>query len=168
MLRVALRLLPLFMAILSPAKSLAADGPRDRADEILAGFSQIQKDYARFKEEIENLIRVDFDLDSALLLPEEEVELRITVRTETSPNPKLELIEDCYSETPRTTSFDLEWNNTSEGEFVANWKWTPTGTGNYLLHWVCDIGGDIPEFYRSFSVIDESFAVAILNSTSHR
>ncbi|MCA9419262.1 MAG: hypothetical protein KC917_23525, partial [Candidatus Omnitrophica bacterium] len=132
------------------------------------GFSQVQQDYQRFQEEIVNLIRVDFDLDSALLLPEEEVELRITARTETSPNPKLELIEDCYSENPRTTSFDLEWNRTSEGEFVANWKWTPTGTGNYLLHWVCDIGGDIPDFYRNFSVIDQSFAVVILNSTSHR
>ncbi|MCB9770355.1 MAG: hypothetical protein H6752_19325 [Candidatus Omnitrophica bacterium] len=156
------------LIILLPLRSATAESAEDRANAILEGFSQVQQDYQRFQEEIVNLIRVDFDLDSALLLPQEEVELRITAHCETSPNPKLELIEDCYSETPRTTSFDLKWNKTLEGEFVANWKWTPTGTGNYLLHWVCDIGGDIPVFYRNFSVIDDSFAVAILNSTSHR
>jgi len=41
------------------------------------------------------------------------------------------------------------------------------GPGNYLVHWVSDIGGDVPEFWRPFAVIDDSYAVVLFESTSH-
>ena len=51
---------------------------------------------------------------------------------------------------------------------MTTWRWKPPRCGNYLLHWKCDIGGDVPEFWRNFSVVDDTYAVMILNSTSHR
>ncbi len=165
-----LTFLVLFFILLSMGSEFvyAESSITDREDEILNGFAEVKKSYEGFKEEIANLIPVDFELDRALLLKDEKAELRINVRSETLPNPKLELIEGCYLENPRKLTFDLEWMKSEDGRYTVTWKWTPTETGNYLLHWDCDIGGDIPEFFRSFSVIDETFAVAILNSTSHR
>ena len=62
-------------------------------------------------------------------------------------------------------TFTLTWRK-SGGNYVTRWSWRPPNLGSYYLHWVCDIGGDIPEFFRNFSVIDNSYAVMIVNNTS--
>lgn len=62
----------------------------------------------------------------------------------------------------------LDWvKQEGNDAFQAAWNWTPARCGNYLLHWRCDIGGDVPEFWRNVSVVDKGWAVLILNSTSH-
>lgn len=50
---------------------------------------------------------------------------------------------------------------------MANWKWTPPACGNYLVRWQCDVGGDISEFVRNFSVIDGKWAVVIVHTNAN-
>ena len=141
-----------------------------RAEQIRHGLAAIQADHERVKGELDGLVRVKLDLAPGLLLRGEELTLTIQARSDDrSPNPKLEVLEGCYRQKPQVHRFLLRWRPNEAGDgFAATWKWKPPRCGNYLLHWRCDIGGDVPEFWRNFSVIDNTYAVMILNSTSHR
>ena len=50
--------------------------------------------------------------------------------------------------------------------YISRWSWRPANLGSYYLHWTCDIGGDTRDFYRNFSVIDNSYAVMIIGDTN--
>jgi hypothetical protein len=141
----------------------------DRARQILAGFEDIRADYERLKGDIADLIRIRLDLAPELLLPGEEVVLTVEARSAAPPNPTLEVFQDCYQENPTRHVFPLAWKNNRAGQgYAAVWRWRPPRCGSYQLRWACGAGGDVPEFRRNFAVVDRSYLVLILNSTSHR
>jgi hypothetical protein len=146
-----------------------AGGQQDeKADRVLRNFAKIEANHAKVKQELGRLVRVKLQVRPSLVLLGEEVSLQIDARADTKPNPRFELIENCCNVVPKSTTAALDWQEgPAKGTFSAAWKWKPRRCGNYLLRWKCDIGGDIPEFSRPVGVIDNSYAVAILNSTSH-
>ncbi|MCC6443302.1 MAG: hypothetical protein IT210_07575 [Armatimonadetes bacterium] len=140
-----------------------------RARQISEGFREVQASYDRVKDHWNDLIRVTLTLNPELLLKGEEVKLQIACRSTRMPNPELEIWEDCYSQTPARRLHRLRWDkDAADTGYRAEWKWRPRRSGNYLLRWRCDIGGDIEEFWRHFAVVAPGDAVIILNSTSHR
>ncbi len=155
-------------AILPAALSAAPPDvpPSSRAKQVLDQFEVIRQDYEKQRSGIDDLVRVHMDLAPELLLPGEEVVLTITARSAKRPNAAIEVVEGCYAANPTRHEFQLDWRPAASG-FRATWRWTPPSTGAYQVKWVCDIGGDIPEFRRSFSVIDASWLVMVMNSTSH-
>ena len=139
-----------------------------RAKQIRDDFKVIEADYAKFRKDMDNIVRVKFDANAGLLLNGEEIVLTVDALSDKKPNPVLEVQANCYDPQPAVQTFNLDWKKNSSGTgYSAVWKWKPPTCGNYLLHWTCDIGGDIPEFWRNFSVIDSRYAVMVLNSTSH-
>lgn len=152
-----------------PAKEQQAGAGAQRARQIATNFADIKADYARLQSEIADQIRVRFDLAPELLLPGEVVQLTIEARSSNPPNPTLELLEDYYRATPARRTASLSWQkDRASNRYTAKWRWRPPRCGNYQIRWRCDVGGDIPEFRRNFSVVDRSYLTLILNSTSHR
>ncbi len=145
------------------------DAGAARAKAIRDGFEQqVVRSHEACQAGLKDLIRVDFDLAPQLLVPGEETLLKIRARTSTAPNPSLEVWQDCYQPEPIVQPYTLDWKQDATDEaFTAEWKWRPPQCGNYLVHWRCDAGGDVPEFWRNVSVVDREWAVMILNSTSH-
>jgi hypothetical protein len=157
-------------AIVTALPAGAAPQPETavKVAKLRESYAGVSSDYERAKSELNDLCRVRFTVAPALLLLGETVTVRLAAHTDRSPNPRLEILENCYAKTPDTQTVDLAWKrNRSKDGYVAAWTWKPPRCGNYLVHWTCDIGGDVPEFWRNVSVIDDSYAVMILNSTSH-
>lgn len=142
----------------------AADDPR--LAEIRAGFAGVQADYERVKSEIADLIRVKLSVDPQLIMLGETVTLTIEARSTAQPNAVLQVEEGCYDAQPKVSEHTLTWRKIGDS-YVTRWCWKPERCGNYLLRWACNVGGDVPEFVRNVSVIDNSYAVMCLNSTSH-
>jgi len=141
----------------------------ERTHQILTNFSGIKNDYERLRAEIAGQIHVRFNLAPELSLPGETIQLSLEAHCTNPPNPTLELLEDCFREIPAPRNFALTWKRERKGNrYTTKWRWRPSHCGNYQVRWRCDIGGDIPEFRRNFSVIDRSYLTLILNSTSHR
>ena len=163
-----------FVAAVAAAKTRGGDtapaaAGAERARQIQTNFAGIKADYERLQTEIADQIRVRFDLAPELLLPGEVVRLTVEARSTNPPNPTLELLEDCYQASPARRAFSLSWKKDDAGNsYMAKWRWRPPRSGNYQIRWRCDVGGDIPEFRRNFSVVDRSYLTLILNSTSHR
>ena len=135
---------------------------------MLRSFATIVADHANVQAELDRLIRVKFDVHPRLLLLGEEVALHLEARADATPNPRLEICEDCCRAGPNVRACTLDWHEgPAKGVFTAEWKWKPQRCGNYLLRWNCDIGGDVSTFSRNVGVVDNTYAVAILNSTSH-
>lgn len=152
------------------AESSVAAAPESiRLQTILDGFEQnVRKAYEAVAPEIRDQIRVDFSVTPQMLLANEIVTVTLRARSTCTPNPILEVWEGSYAAEPEIETVTLDWvKQEGDDAFQATWNWKPARCGNYLLHWRCDIGGDIPEFWRNVSVVDKGWAVLILNSTSH-
>jgi hypothetical protein len=163
-------IISLGIAISVHAAEPAGESPEAaRIKSIRAPFEEnILKPYPGLAAEVKKAIAVDFEVSAQLLSPGEEMTLTVRARSEGQPNSALEVWENCYDVTPSVSSVNLEWKKIAEsGGFEVVWKWIPPHCGNYLLHWRCDVGGDVPDFWRNVSVVDRGWAVMILNSTAH-
>ena len=150
-----------------PAKQ-TPDAGQARAAAIRERFTtNIEEMHAAIAAEIDAVAAVAFDLSPMLLLPGEETALTIQARSETPPNGLIEVWRNCYVQQPEIHQFQLEWKEEAPGSWLAVWQWRPPACGNYLVHWVSGVPGDIPDFWRNFSVVDQGWAVMVLNSTSH-
>lgn len=139
-----------------------------RAQRVLDQFDAIRREYEKLKAGIDDLIRVRMDLTPELLLAGEAVDLTLTARSARRPNAALEVVQGFYAADPIRHTFRLDWRRDGAVDgFRATWRWTPPAAGCYQAKWVCDVGGDIPEFRRSFAVIDRTWLVVVMNSTSH-
>jgi len=140
-----------------------------RASRVRDAFAQnVVTPGKAMAQAIQDAVRVEFTAAPELLAPNEEITLTIRADSAKVPNAAFEVWQNCYAPAPNMHRFTLDWKKDANADtFTAVWTWRPPACGAYLIRWQCDIGGDIPEFWRTFSVIDAGWAVMILNSTSH-
>ena len=136
-----------------------------RLAQVQAGFANTTLSYNSLKSAVAGLITVKFSVEPQLLLLGERVTLTIQAYSATQPNSTLQVYEGAYQLKPTLHQFTLTWRK-SGSYYISRWSWRPPDLGCYYLHWACNIGGDLTDFYRNFSVIDNSYAVMIIGNTS--
>lgn len=123
--------------------------------------------------ELGHLVRVQIKVSPELAMTKEPIKLSIEALAHRKPNETLDLYPDYIAqEMALKQNLKLEWKKTGSrfglDVYQATLTLKPDRPGSYLVHWACDIGGDVPDFWRPFAVIDKSYAVCLFNSTSHR
>jgi len=150
-----------------------ADPPQGiSAGEIRQTFIRIHDIYEKNRERLEQLMPVTMEVEYRLAKVGESVRLKMTVQAEHEPNPVLELYPRFFAAAMKQKKeIKLKWKEDSLRRsglrvFHALTELPSDKAGSYLLHWKCDIGGDIPEFWRYYSVIDEETAVCMFVVTN--
>ncbi len=152
----------------------AANDPKAKMEVISQTLSELRQVHVQIAEELESrLIRVQMRLSPELSMCGEKVTLTIEALAEKAPNPTLELYTDYLAnQMDQKSEITLKWRAAGARHgltvYQAKHTFRQKEPGCYLLHWQCDIGGDVPEFWRSFAVITDEYAVCTFNSTSHR
>lgn len=148
--------------------------PSSRATpkQVRQTFAEIKQLHEKLAPELARLMPVTMTVSPELAKAGEKVTLKMEALAGKRPNGVLEFYPDFLAtEMKETKELKLAWKAAGQrhGLTVYNAECPlPTAkTGNYLLHWKCDIGGDIPEFWRTFAVIDNSYAVCMFLSTSN-
>ncbi len=146
--------------------------PPSSYEEVNGNFDNFMKQYQSLKPQVDKLITVHMTAKPALAKVGEKITISLQAAADNIPQPTLEIYPR-YLETKmgQKETLKLDWKKTGKsGEKVvykAIVQYSPKVMGNYLVHWKCDTGGDVPEFWRYFAVIDASYAVCCLESTSH-
>ena len=158
--------------IFSPARAKRVELPPSAFDVVNRNFDNFVAQYLTLKPQIGELITVRLTAQPALLAEGETIAIDISVLAKNEPNPSLEIYPR-YLETKmaQKETLKLVWKKGAlRGEkalYHAAIKYSPKAAGNYVIHWKCDSGGDVPEFWRYFAVIDNSYAVMSIQSTTH-
>lgn len=145
--------------------------PPNKLADVKQSFDQFMEKSRSIRPEVDKLITVHLSAKPALLLAGEKVTIALKARAAKRPNAALEIYPR-YLETGMKQKEEilLKWKKTGREEgqdvYEATLKYRPQVKGNFLVHWKNDIGGDIPEFWRYFAVIDSSYAVCGLESTN--
>ena len=173
-LHLRIALLAALIIVVSPRLAGAArtELPPSSYEEVNRNFDDFLKQYRALKPDVDKLIKVQLTAKPALAKVGEKISVTIRAATDKEPNEVLEIYPRYLeSKMGQKETFKLAWKKAGKPGgnilYQATLKYTPTATGNYVIHWKCDIGGDVPEFWRYFAVVDNSYAVCTLESTSH-
>lgn len=139
----------------------------ERLARIRADIAAMNANYKAAKRKLDEIITVKLAIDRELLIPGEAVTITIEAITSNVPNADLTITHNHLSESPETVPLTLQWQKISETTYHTSLTWMPPTTGSYLAHWVCNVGGDIPEFWRYFAVIDNSWTVQLINTNAN-
>jgi len=162
------------------AVNLAADIPSSSIllAEIRNNLSAIEQNYHKLSDDLRRTMCVKMRLSPRLSLIGEPVQLQMEVLSDKTPNDQIELyldyIAERYNPAKKITLVKLNWTRANDKSisgldvYRAAHTFALAQPGSYLLHWICDIGGDISEFWRPFAVVDNNYAVCLFESTSHR
>ena len=148
--------------------------PPSTPTDVNAAFDGFLKNYQSLRPEVEKLVTVRLLAKPALLKEGEKVTISLRVHAKTVPNSTIEIYPR-YLETgmKEKETLQLNWvkaKTAGTGDlavYESTLQYLPKAKGNYVIHWKNDIGGDIPEFWRYFAVIDNSFAVLSLETTNN-
>jgi len=160
------------LAAESPARAGQAGPSGASADDIETDMASLREAHAKMGAQLAHMMPVRMRVSPELAIPGEEVTVDLEVLAEKSPNTLLEFLPRYFAnEMKARREIRISWSEVGRrhGRAVYRWRhrFRPEATGNYLLHWACDIGGDIPDFWRSFAVVDDTYAVCLFESTSH-
>lgn len=159
-----------------PASAQKAESQPGASIELIQGlltrFTSVHK---QIEPQLAKLVPVKMSVSPELAMVGEEVMLDIEALADRRPNDQFELQMDYLgsglSKPGRIRLLKLDWQaaGTRHGLTVyqTHLRLPIEKPGMYLGRWVCDIGGDVPEFWRPFAVIDNSYAVVTFNSTTH-
>ncbi len=141
-------------------------------EQVQATFNEIKQKHAAIAPELSRLMPVAMEVAPELAKVGEPVTLKMEVLADSQPNAAIELVPDLYVDgLSKRQGLALPWQTAGarDGRTVyrAELKLPAAQAGAYRLKWRCDAGGDIAEFTRHFAVIDDSYAVCIILSTSH-
>ena len=139
----------------------------ERLTLIKHNIAAIESTYKKFKSDIEEIAKVNMTIINELVYPNQPVTITLEVKASKVPNSELVITKDWLSKSPNKVIKSLDWTSKRQGRYSAQVDLTPQETGNYLVYWKCDIGGDIPEFWRNFSVIDNEWTVLIINTNAN-
>ena len=146
--------------------------PPSSYEEVNRNFDNFAKQYRALKPEVDKLITVHLTAKPALAMAGERITVTIEAAADKEPNPALEIYPRYLeSKMGQKETIKLAWKKADKrgGKdlYKATFIYKPKATGNYLVHWKCDTGGDVPEFWRYFAVVDNSYAVCSLQNGSH-
>jgi hypothetical protein len=167
------------MALLTSTVALGQDADSGATtakaviEEVQGYLEAIEARYDEIAIELARLMPVAMQVEPALAEVGEEVIIRLEVLAEKEPNAVLSL-HRCHFTTHMGQKEDVALTWQVQGKrygltaYSAEYRFTPAACGNYLVHWIHSPDADIAEYYRSFAVIDSSYAVCLFESTSHR
>lgn len=122
-----------------------------------------------------NLIKrmpVNMTIENEMCAPNDEVTVRIEAYAKQRPSQKAMLYTN-YVENNMSECAEIifEWKNTGEQKYdytlyTAEIKLPTNKLGMHLFKWECDIGGKIDTYSRSYAVVDETYAVFVVNNLS--
>lgn len=97
----------------------------------------------------------------------EPVALEIEAWAQKSPNPEVNLDVSYLQPAAQQRKLSLVWKagETADGltKYTASLALPKLPVGQHCVSWTCDIGGDIPVFYRSFAVAGPGTLVAAVH-----
>ena len=141
-------------------------------EQVRQAFAAIKALHEKLAPELARLMPVTMTVTPELAKAGEKVTLRMEALAAQAPNGALEFYPDFLaSGMKESRELRLDWKTAGRRHeltvYQAECLLPAAKPGNYLLHWKCDGGGDIPEFWRYFAVLDNSYAVCMFLSTSH-
>lgn len=142
-------------------------------DQVRRTFHKIHQRCEQLAPQLARLMPVTMTVTPELAHVGEPVVLQLEVLSETPPQATLEVSsEEGPGSGAVAQELTLSWLRAGERYGLpvhrAEVRLPSASPGNYRVAWRCDVGGDIPQFTRSYAVIDNSYAVCLFLSTSHR
>lgn len=144
--------------------------PLSSPGEVNRNIDAFLQQYKSLKPALERLVTVRLKVEPRLAKPGEEVTISIEAHADRMPARQIEIYPR-YLEMPKGAPeiFTLHWEKREPQagghRYAATLRYTPRVAGNYLVHWKCDAGGDIREFWRPFGVVEDGYAVCTLEAT---
>lgn len=134
-------------------------------------MAAVQSAYAKAEKDLARLMPVKMKVTPELALAGEKVTLELEVVADREPNPTLiSYPEYLKTEMKVQKKLPLTWKVSGKKDgrnvYTAKLKLPADQKGQHMVYWSCDIGGDLKDFWRSYAVIDQTYAVCILNVLS--
>lgn len=132
-------------------------------------MEKVRGSFAKFEPEIRKQAPVQMRVVPGLSQVGEEVSVEFSVLADHEPARELRLYTDylANSNAPPKT-LNLIWKKEGEARYVAVEKLRGLPRGQHRVHWICDVGGDVGEYWRSFAVADNDTLVVGLHFTGGR
>lgn len=137
-------------------------------ERIRANVEKIKAAHAAIADELDKLAPVDLRVSPSLLKAGEKPTLTIRALSEKKPSGKLTVYPDYLKNgTEKGMELTLDWQSAKDDKarpiHTAKLELPAGKPGNYLVHWKCDIGGDIEDYWRTYAVVDDRSIVCLLN-----
>jgi hypothetical protein len=156
-----------------PEETVAVGASGMSAEAVEGAVKRLQDHRTKLAAELKKIMPVTFQVRPELVLKGEPVVLSIEAWAAKQPNPRL-ILEQSYLQPSMASkkSIDLSWkaNEQADGltRYSAELRLPELPVGQHGVTWTCDVGGDIPEFWRSFAVTDEKTLVTMFHKTNGR
>jgi hypothetical protein len=134
---------------------------------------KVKQNHQTKAAELARLMPVKMQVVPELARQDEQQVVRLEALAEKQPNAKIELRPNYLQTSPQPArELALSWRATGEKRhgldvYVAELPLPSLGVGQHLLHWVCDIGGDIQEYWRSYAIADDQTTICMFQ-VNHR
>jgi hypothetical protein len=138
-----------------------------RLEEELKRF---RNSHAKLAVDIRKVVPVRFRVEPEIVLKGEPINLTIEAWSSNRPNAQL-VLEASYLQptvaSRRNLALDWKANEQADGltRYTTGLKLPDLPVGQHCVTWACDVGGDIPEFWRSVAVTDAKTLVAMFHFT---
>jgi hypothetical protein len=137
-------------------------------ERIRANVGKIKAAHAAIALELDRLAPVDLRVTPSLLKAGEKPVLTIRVLSEKEPSSTLTVHPNYLKDgTEKGTQLTLDWRSSKDDQgrtvYAAKTELPASEPGNHLLHWKCDIGGDIADYWRNYAVVDDNSIVCLIN-----
>ena len=138
-----------------------------------ASAQKVKENHQSKAAELARLMPVKMQVVPELARQDEPQVLRLEALAEKQPSSKIELRPNyLQSPPPPARALGLSWRATREkrhglGVYVTELPLPSLGVGQHLLHWECDIGGDINDYWRSYAVADDQTTICTFQ-VNHR
>ena len=132
--------------------------------EIHRGVSAANENRQKIETRLAELMPVKMTVQPELVKPGEPVMLRMEVLADRAPASKPSLTLNHIQENPSPAKeLELNWKSAGAAfgktRYVAEVQLPSSVPGQHIVNWVCDAGGDIPEFYRNYAVVTPETAI---------
>jgi hypothetical protein len=136
------------------------------APQMEAQLDAVRSKFQRIQEALARSMPVTMQVSPQLVMVGEPVELDFRILSRKQPNAKATLFPDyLHTNMGGREEIALPWklSGSSAGlqVYTATVPLPSAKVGQYLVHWNCDIGGDIDQYSRTYAVCDNHSAVCL-------
>lgn len=137
-------------------------------ERIRANVGKIEAAHAAISDELDKLAPVDLRVHPSLLQRGEKAVLTIRAWSERKPSPNVTVFPDYLRYgTEKGSDRALDWQSGKDERgrtvYSARLELTTGQLGTHLVHWKCDVGGDIEDYWRTYAVAGPGSVVCLIN-----
>ena len=152
----------------APGKQMPAYPSGCTAGTVQKGMDGFREKSREVAKQLRQRMPVRLHVIPELAGEGEPVTLEIEAWAQKTPNPEVKLdVSYLQPAAAQKRKLALVWKagETADGltKYTASLALPKLPAGQHCVSWTCDIGGDIPEFYRSFAVAGPGTLVAALH-----